>query len=135
MESRFHFLVSSVLSFTSFYFGDFPLSLAVFCVGWLIDADHEIDYRILTGRFALNPLSLGNELGGHLHSNTQDRMFCPLHALEWLVIGIILKLPSLLLTSYGLHLLMDIIGSGNFPQYSSLILRWRKRWIVKRWRD
>lgn len=129
MKSRYHFATSLLFSLMLICYYEFFLALLVILIGWLIDVDHEIDYYTLNGKFVFNPTKLANELS-HLFCNNATRMFCFFHGYEWIIVGVLLGIPILILIPYALHLVMDIVGNGLPAHQMSLLWRWRNGWRI-----
>jgi len=110
MKSTNHLLVSLFLASISLIQGNIQASILCMTVGWLIDADHEIDHFIYTGRF-INPVKLGESLS----KNEKGKLYILLHGWEYLYLLIVVSstfnLSFLIATSYACHLIMDLIGN------------------------
>ena len=132
MKSKIHFVASLIFLIPAIIQGDFLLLAAVMFAGWLIDADHEIDCFALTGKFVYNPLKIGSILGGHLYSDNANRMMVPLHAWEWLIPMILLRVNMMIIISFFAHLLLDVLGNSVYPQAMSILWRLKNKWKVKR---
>ena len=128
MMSRHHFLASLPFSIIALLQENIPIALLCILVGWLVDADHEIDHFILTGSFVINPLELGNELAHQMW----NKMYCPLHGWEILLLiiiaSLIFNLSFLVATAYLCHLIMDMVGNSISLLDMSILRRWSRGW-------
>lgn len=128
MISRYHFSASLVFFVIALLQGNIISAFLCMFVGWLVDADHEIDHFILTKSFVINPLKLGNELGHRIG----DKMYLPLHGWEILfliTVGCLLFHLSFLITAaYLCHLIMDMVGNDISPLNMSILRRWSRGW-------
>ncbi len=128
MKSLHHFLVSLTFSAIAFVQGSPRIAVLCMLVGWLVDADHEIDHFIYTRRFVLNPLKLGEALSRQWHGT----LYIPLHGWEFLYLILIASsvynFSFLIALSYGCHLVMDILGNGIKIFEMSVFVRWSRGW-------
>lgn len=128
MKSRHHFLASLLFSVIALLQGDILVFFLCMLVGWLVDADHEIDHFILTGSFVINPLKLGNELGHQI----ENKMYLPLHGWEIFLLiitaSLLFHLSFFIVAAYFCHLIMDIVGNDISPLDMSILRRWSKDW-------
>ncbi len=129
MKSRYHFLVSLPLSISILFQKNIPIAFLCMLVGWLVDADHEIDHFIYTKRFVINPFKLGNELT----KQWSGKLYIPLHGWEILYLIIIassvFNFSFLVATAYFFHLVMDIIGNDIKLLEMSILVRWSRNWV------
>ena len=132
MKSKIHFVASLIFSIPAIIQGDFLLFCAIMFAGWLIDADHEIDYYIFAGKFVYNPFKLGNELGGHLYSDNANRAIILLHGWEWIIFLILLRVNIMIMISHFVHMFLDIFGNSFYPRDLSILWRLKNNWKVKR---
>lgn len=131
MRSRVHFSASLLISVPAITQSNFLLLAAIMCTGWLVDADHEFDYYVLTGRFAFNPFKLASELGAGLFSKNMRRSIVLFHGWEWLVLMSFLRADVMILVSYAVHLSLDVLGNNIYPQSMSVLWRLKNKWKVR----
>lgn len=131
MKSLVHFVVSLLFSIPAIIHGDFLLFAAIMFAGWLVDADHEVDYFYLTGKFIYNPLKLVRVLGGDMYSENLGKYVVPLHGWEWLALMILLRVNVVIVISYFTHLSLDVLGNSLYPRGMSVLCRWKDKWRVE----
>ncbi len=80
MQSRYHILMSSILSLMLFFMVRDPFAaLTCFIIGIFMDIDHLVDYWMMTGKLTRNITELLETLGSY------ELVFIPLHSWELLL--------------------------------------------------
>jgi len=110
MKTEYHLLMTIPLTALAYYLHGPLFAVFTLFFGWLVDADHTLDFFMQVGYFTLNPVTIYKYFNhkNPVKTNRSTRvMFCPLHAWE-IAFVIALFFPTVTLISYLLHLTFDI---------------------------
>lgn len=111
---------------------DLPGVLLIFFSQFFIDIDHEIDYYLMHGKFALqDPRTMFKELQNNMAPEDGRKYYMPLHSWELMVlIGLVFQLPLYFYLSYMVHLLLDVIFNRATILDMSLIVRYKHNFNI-----
>jgi hypothetical protein len=104
--------------------------------GWLLDADHEVDYYKRHGKLG-SPFTLPNDMSKDDHVRKSDKAYIPLHAWEW--IPLIAFVTSTIfgeeyvlftVTPFLIHMIMDLQCNWIPIECYSIIWRIKHKWTI-----